>query len=219
MRLLLVEDDSMIGESVRQGLQSCGFAVDRVRNGRAAMLALDHSVYDLMVLDLGLPRTGGLEILASLRSRGDTIPVVVVTARDGVPDRVKGLNAGADDYLVKPFDLDELVARIRAVARRKSGRAGSLMRAGRLALDPVKHRVTLDGEDVALPGGAFKVLEALMDRPGSVFSRAQLEDKLYGWSEEISSNIVEVYVHTLRKKLGSALIQNVRGVGYRLSAK
>ena len=217
MRLLLVEDDEMIGESVRQGLHSEGFIVDWVRDGRAADLALGNSVYDLMILDLGLPGVGGLQILGSLRARDNDIPVVIVTARDGISDRVTGLNAGADDYLVKPFDLDELTARIRAVARRKSGRADAVIRFGRLALDPVDRRVTVSGEGVTLSGGEFKLLEALMDRPGSVLSRAQLEDKLYGWGEEVSSNIVEVYIHALRKKLGSDVIQNVRGVGYTLS--
>ena len=217
MRLLLVEDDEMIGESVRQGLHTEGFIVDWVRDGRAADHALGTSVYDLMILDLGLPGMGGLQILSSLRARDNDIPVVIVTARDGVSDRVAGLNAGADDYLVKPFDLNELTARIRAVARRKSGRADAVIRFGRLTLDSVDRRVTVSGEGVSLSGGEFKLLEALMDRPGSVLSRAQLEDKLYGWGEEVSSNIVEVYIHALRKKLGSDVIQNVRGVGYTLS--
>ena len=214
MRLLLVEDDSMIGESVRTGLRQDGFAVDWVQDGRAAELALETNPYDMLLLDLGLPRKAGLDVLAALRRRGQTIPVLILTARDAVADRVKGLDAGADDYLVKPFDLDELAARVRALLRRKSGRADPLLQVGKLTINPATHEVSLDGKPVSLSAREFALLHALAARPGVVFSRAQLEEKLYGWGQEVESNTVEVYVHALRRKLGAGLIRNVRGVGY-----
>jgi two-component system response regulator QseB len=214
MRLLLVEDDAMIGESVRTGLQQDGFALDWVQDGRAAELALEANAYDLLLLDLGLPRKAGLEVLASLRRRGDAIPVLVLTARDAVADRVKGLDTGADDYLVKPFDLEELAARVRALLRRKSGRADPVIQAGGLIIDPATHEVSMNGTPVALSAREFALLHALAARPGVVYSRAQLEEKLYGWGREVESNTVEVYVHSLRRKLGANLIHNVRGVGY-----
>ncbi len=216
MRLLLVEDDPMVGESVRQGLRQDGFAVDWVTDGRAAELALGNAVYDLMLLDLGLPRKEGLDVLTALRRRGDRIPVMIVTARDAVTDRVRGLDAGADDYLVKPFDLDELAARIRALLRRHAGRAQPVVQVGRLTLDPATREVTLAGEPIALSGREFALLAALVDRPGAVYSREQLEEKLYGWDREVESNAVEVHIHALRKKLGADFIKNVRGVGYRV---
>ncbi|MEO8132744.1 MAG: response regulator [Betaproteobacteria bacterium] len=216
MRLLLVEDDPMVGESVRQGLRQDGFAVDWVTDGRAAELALDNGVYDLLLLDLGLPRKEGLAVLTTLRRRGNRIPVLIVTARDAVADRVAGLDAGADDYLVKPFDLDELAARIRALLRRQSGRAQPLVQVGRLTLDPATREVTFGGQPVALSGREFALLEALVDRPGAVYSREQLEEKLYGWDREVESNAVEVHIHGLRKKLDPDFIKNVRGVGYRV---
>ena len=214
MRLLLVEDDAMIGESVRTGLQQDGFAVDWVQDGRAAELALQTNSYDTLLLDLGLPRKAGLDVLGSLRRRGDAIPVLVLTARDAVADRVKGLDAGADDYLVKPFDLEELAARVRALLRRKSGRADPLVQVGDLLIDPATHEVSLAGRPVTLSAREFSLIHALAARPGVVYSRAQLEEKLYGWGQEVESNTVEVYVHSLRRKLGANLIQNVRGVGY-----
>ncbi len=214
MRILLVEDDVMIGESVRKGLQLDGFAVDWVRDGRAAELALETTAYDLLLLDLGLPRKGGLEVLATLRRRGNAVPVLVLTARDAVADRVKGLDAGADDYLVKPFDLEELAARIRALLRRKSGHAEPVLRLGELSLNPATHEVTLGGRAIALSAREFALLHALIERPGAVLSRAQIEEKLYGWGQEVESNTVEVYVHALRRKLGTDFIRNVRGVGY-----
>ena len=214
MRLLLVEDDSMIGESVRQGLRQDGFTVDWVRDGRAAELALANEVYDVLLLDLGLPRKEGLEVLTGLRRRGDTIPVVILTARDAVADRIKGLDAGADDYLVKPFDLDELAARIRALLRRRSGRAEPVIQVGALRLNPATREVSMNGEPVALSPLEFALLAAFLDRPGAVLSRDQLEEKLYGWDQEVGSNTVEVYIHALRRKLGQDLIKNVRGVGY-----
>ncbi len=214
MRLLLVEDDPMIGESVQKGMQQDGFALDWVRDGRAAELALETNPYDTVLLDLGLPRKDGLEVLVSLRRRGNLVPVLILTARDAVADRVKGLDAGADDYLVKPFDLEELAARIRALLRRKSGRADPVFQIGNVTLNPASHEVFLDGKPVALSAREFALLQALTDRPGAVLSRAQLEEKLYGWNEEVESNTVEVYVHALRKKLGQDFIRNVRGVGY-----
>ncbi len=204
----------MIGESVRKGLQQDGFAVDWVQDGRAAELALETHPYDTLLLDLGLPRKDGLEVLASLRRRGNPIPILVLTARDAVADRVKGLDAGADDYLVKPFDLEELAARIRALHRRKSGRADPVIRVGKLILNPATHEVSLDGKSIPLSAREFGLLHALVERPGAVLSRAQLEEKLYGWDHEVESNTVEVYIHSLRRKLGAGFILNVRGVGY-----
>ena len=214
MRLLLVEDDSMIGDSVRQGLRQDGFTVDWVRDGRAAELALANAVYDLLLLDLGLPKKEGLDVLKTLRHKGDAIPVMILTARDAVAERVRGLDAGADDYLVKPFDLDELAARIRALLRRRSGRAQPVIEVGALRLNPATREVTCNGEPVALSGREFALLSALIDRPGAVLSREQLEEKLYGWDQEVGSNTVEVYIHGLRRKLSQDFIKNVRGVGY-----
>ncbi|MDR3298915.1 MAG: response regulator [Candidatus Accumulibacter sp.] len=217
MRLLLVEDDPMIGASVQRGLKQDGYSVDWVRDGVAAELALSNEVYELILLDLGLPRKSGLELLAGLRRKGISLPVLVITARDSVADRVKGLDAGADDYLVKPFDLDELSARVRALTRRKSGRATPVIEVGALSLDPAAHAVTLDGKPVALSRREFSLLHALMKQPGVPMSRARIEESLYGWNEEIESNAVEVYIHALRRKLGVDRIRNVRGVGYMVS--
>lgn len=214
MRILLVEDDPMIGDSVRTGLRQDGFVVDWVEDGETAELALSNHAYDLMVLDQGLPRKGGLDVLKSLRQRGSDLPVLIATARDEVPARVKGLDAGADDYLVKPFDLDELAARIRAILRRRSGRAEPVMRHRGVELNPATREVTLQGVPLALTARELALLQAFMDRPGAVLSKAQLEEKLYGWGDEVESNTVEVYIHALRKKLGAEFIRNVRGVGY-----
>ena len=219
MRLLLVEDDAMIGDSVRAGLRQEGFTVDWVQDGRAAELAIANDVYDALLLDLGLPKKDGLDVLVALRRRGNKMPVLILTARDAVADRVKGLDAGADDYLVKPFDLDELAARIRALLRRQSGRADPILQAGDLTLNPATHEALLRGKPVSLSAREFALLEALLDRPGAVLSREQLEEKLYGWNEEVESNTVEVYVHSLRKKLGQDFIRNVRGVGYMVAGK
>lgn len=218
MRLLLVEDDPMIGRAVRQGLEGAGFAVDWALDGREAELALGHDVYDLAVLDLGLPRKDGMALLRELRARQDPLPVIVATARDAVSDRIAGLNAGADDYVLKPFDLDELVARIRALLRRRAGHASPVLACGTLTLDPARREVHLRGEPVALSAREFSLLEALMQRPGAVLSREQLEDAVWGWQQEVGSNAVEVHLHNLRRKLGAETIRNVRGVGYRLVA-
>jgi DNA-binding response OmpR family regulator len=217
MRLLLVEDDAMIGRAVRQGLGDAGFTVDWVTEGRAAELALANGVYDLAVLDLGLPFKDGMAILRELRARREALPVLIVTARDAVPDRIEGLNAGADDYVLKPFDLDELVARVRALLRRHAGGATPLLECGRLTLDTVRREVRHAGQQIQLSAREFALLEALMQRPGAVLSREQLEDAVYGWGEEVGSNAVEVHLHHLRRKLGAETIRNVRGVGYKVA--
>jgi len=219
MRLLLVEDDPMIGESVQKGLRQDGFAVDWARDGQAAELALANDVYDLVVLDLGLPRKSGLDVLAGLRERGNSVPVLVLTARDAVADRVKGLDRGADDYVVKPFDLDELAARVRALLRRRSGRAEPLITHGDLVVNPATREASLSGTPLALSAREFALLEALLDRPGAILSRTQLEERIYGWGEEIESNTVEVHIHHLRDKIGRDAIETVRGLGYRLRSR
>ena len=218
MRLLLVEDDVMIGETVLDVLRAEHFAVDWVKDGAMADTAMRSQHYDLILLDLGLPKRDGLDVLKSLRQRKDATPVIVVTARDAVADRIAGLDAGADDYVLKPYDLDELLARIRALIRRGAGRPDPVLEIHNLHLNPITHEALRDGQPVALSAREWAVLEALMVRPGSVLSRAQLEEKLYSWKDDISSNAVEVYVHGLRKKLGSDLIQTVRGLGYALAA-
>jgi two-component system OmpR family response regulator/two-component system response regulator QseB len=218
MRLLLVEDDPMIGESIEEGLRGESYAVDWVRDGSAVELALSGFAYDLMLLDLGLPGKQGMDVLRAVRARGDDLPVLIITARDGTPARVEGLDAGADDYLVKPFDLDELLARIRALLRRRVSRTRSIIEHGSLKLDLASHEATLDGQPVKLSAREFSVLRALLDNPGSVVSKSQLEEKLYGWNSEVESNTVDVYVHHLRKKLGPDFIKNVRGVGYKIAA-
>ena len=216
MRLLLVEDDPMIGAGVQSGLRQEGHTVDWVRDGKAAELALASGVHEMLLLDLGLPHKSGLELLSGLRRQGLDLPVLVITVRDSVADRVKGLDAGADDYLVKPFDLDELSARIRALMRRRAGRASPRIEHGPLTLDPATHQVTLNGDPLALSAREFALLHALLEQPGVPLSRAQLEERLYGWNEEVESNTVEVYIHALRRKLGAEWIRNVRGVGYRI---
>jgi DNA-binding response OmpR family regulator len=216
MRLLLVEDDAMIGEAILTGLKRDGFTVDWVRDGESADRVLRTDTFDLLLLDLGLPRKGGLQVLQGLRTRQQALPVLIITARDAVSDRVQGLDAGADDYLVKPFDLDELAARIRALLRRKSGRTEPEVEHLGVALNPATHRVTRDGREIALSPKEFALLQLLMERPGNILSRAQIEERLYGWGEEVESNAVEVHIHGLRRKLGNDFILNVRGVGYRV---
>jgi len=216
MRLLLVEDDSMIGAAAQKGLRHEGHTVDWVRDGPQADIAVAGGGYDLVLLDLGLPRKDGLTLLRGWRTRGLDVPVLIITARDAVSDRVAGLDAGSDDYLVKPFDLDELSARVRAVLRRRSGRADAVVKLGALELDTASRRVRFKGKEVGLSAREYALLEALADRPGAYLSRAQLEERLYGWDEEIASNAVEVHIHGLRKKLDPDLIRNVRGLGYTL---
>ncbi len=217
MRLLLAEDDAMIGEAVRAGLRKQGFTVDWVNDGVSAQQALASEPYEACVLDLGLPRRTGLAVLRELRERGSTLPVLVLTARDAITDRVAGLDAGADDYLVKPFDLAELVARLRAITRRHAGRASATLEHRDLTLDPATHEVRRNGQLVSLSPREFALLHALLEHPGRVLSRAQLEERLYGWGEEVESNVVEVHVHSLRRKLGADFILTVRGVGYRIA--
>jgi DNA-binding response OmpR family regulator len=214
VRLLLVEDDTMIGETVLDQLRAEHYAVDWVRDGEMAESALQTQTYDLVVLDLGLPRRDGLEVLRGLRARKQRVPVLVATARDSVQQRVQGLDAGADDYILKPFDLDELLARIRALLRRASGRAEPVYEYRGVSICPATREVSVQGSPVVLSAREWAVLEPLLARPGLVLSRQQLEEKLYGWKDDISSNAVEVYIHGVRKKLGADLIQNVRGVGY-----
>ena len=217
MRILLVEDDAMIGASVQRGLRQGGHAVDWVRDGVAAGLALHDTPYDLLLLDLGLPKRDGIEVLRELRAAGSTLPVLVLTARDAVSDRIRGLDAGADDYVLKPFDLDELAARVRALARRGRGTAEPVLSRGALALDPAAHAVPLDGAPVKLSAREFALLEALFEADGKPLSRARLEERVYGWGEEVESNAIEVHIHALRRKLGPGWIRNLRGVGYYLS--
>ncbi|MCB1888768.1 MAG: response regulator [Rhodocyclaceae bacterium] len=214
MRILLVEDDPMVGAAVQRGLRQEGHAVDWVQDGVAAGLALADHPFELVLLDLGLPRRDGLSLLGEIRAGGNTVPVLILTARDAVSDRIAGLDAGADDYLVKPFDLDELAARVRALGRRQRGQADPVVAHGRLVLDPAAHAVALDGEPVRLSAREFALLQALLEQGGKPLSRSQLEDRLYGWGEEVESNAIEVHIHALRRKLGSGWIRNLRGVGW-----
>ena len=206
----------MIGEAIRAGLRRDGFTVDWVHDGQTAEQVLKTDTFDLLLLDLGLPGKAGLAVLSDLRSRGDTVPVIILTARDAVSDRVQGLDAGADDYLVKPFDLNELAARIRALLRRKSGQPTPAIEHLGVILNPAAHTVARGGQDIALSPKEFALLQLLMERPGTIHSRARIEQRLYGWGEEIESNAVEVHVHGLRRKLGTDFILTVRGVGYRV---
>lgn len=219
MRLLLVEDDPMIGEAVQDLLRAEQYAVDWARDGDAADTALRTQAYDLVMLDLGLPKRDGLAVLRDLRARKICTPVLVATARDAVAQRIEGLDAGADDYVLKPYDLDELLARIRALLRRAAGRAEPVYEHQGVCINPATREVTVRGTPVVLSGREWAVLEPLIARPGMVLSRQQLEDKLYGWGDEVSSNAVEVYIHGLRKKLGAELVLNVRGVGYLVPKK
>lgn len=214
MRILLAEDDQLLGDGIRAGLGLEGDTVDWVNDGVAADQALATDEFDLLVLDLGLPRKDGLEVLRGLRRRGDLTPVLILTARDKVADRVAGLDAGADDYLTKPFDLDELLARVRALTRRHTGRAAPLLQHGELALDPATHQVSLAGSPVDLAPREYALLRLLLEQRGKVLSRARLVEALYGWDGDLESNAIEVHIHHLRRKLGNGLIRTVRGIGY-----
>ena len=214
MRLLLAEDDSLLGDGIRTGLSQEGYTVDWVQDGLAADIALKTESYELMVLDLGLPKMTGIEILKKLRLRKDDLPVLILTARDTVDDRVEGLDAGADDYLIKPFDLDELTARLRALLRRHGGRASSEIIHEDIVLDPASHAVSKEGQPVEISPREFSILHMLLEKKGKVLSRARLEESLYSWGDEIGSNAIEVHIHHLRKKLGQKLIRTIRGVGY-----
>jgi two-component system response regulator QseB len=214
MRVLLVEDDELLGDGLRAGLKQTGYTVDWVIDGQSAESALTDNEFDLVVLDINLPRMSGLEVLRNFRRRGQTTPVLILTARDSIPDRVEGLDSGADDYLVKPVDLDELCARLRVLQRRSAGRSDPVIQYGELTLDPAAHRVTLNNKPVSLSMREFVLLQHLLENVGRVIPRARLEQKLYGWEGEVESNSLEVFIHHLRKKLGSNLIHTVRGVGY-----
>lgn len=214
MRLLLVEDDRLLGEGIEMGLKQQAYIVDWLQDGEAAVLAIMHEEYDAVVLDIGLPRKNGIEVLNEIRRKGKTVPVLILTALDAIEDRVAGLDAGADDYLTKPFDLNELYARIRALIRRSSGRAEAKIIHADLELDPASHQVNFSGKPVDLSRREYTVLLELMENRGRVLSRRQLEQGLYGLGEEVESNAVEVHVHHIRKKIDSKLIRTVRGVGY-----
>ncbi|MDY0106558.1 MAG: response regulator transcription factor [Giesbergeria sp.] len=216
MRILLVEDDALLGDGIRAGLALETYAVDWVRNGEQALHALADHDYDACVLDLGLPGRDGMSVLRELRGRGNPVPVLVLTARDTREDKVGGLDAGADDYVTKPFDLAELQARLRALVRRAGGVVQPVLRHGRVSLDPAAKRVSCDGQEVALSAREYALLHELISHPERIRSRAQLEESLYAWGEEAGSNTVEVYIHHLRKKLGADFIRTVRGLGYRL---
>ena len=216
MRVLLVEDDQMLGSAVLQALQDASYAVDWVQDGATASAALDNHEYELVLLDLGLPRRDGIEVLRRLRARGDATPVLVITARDSVDQRIEGLDVGADDYLGKPFAVGELLARLRALARRRAGATTSTLSNGVLTLELATKLAVADGVTHSLSHREFALLQALMLRPGAVLSRAQLEQSIYGWGEEVESNAVDVIIHGLRRKLGADRIRNVRGLGWRV---
>jgi len=216
MRVLIVEDDPILSDGLRAGLGLAGWTIDAVASCAYARAALQTSKFDAVVLDLMLPDGSGLDLLQELRAAGDVTPIVLLTALDRVVDRVKGLDTGADDYLGKPFDLDELVARVRAAARRGEGRAAPCQKSGGLVLDPARLAVTLDSKPINVSRREFAVLSALAERPGVIRSKTELEDRLYGWQEEVESNAIEVHIHNLRAKIGREVIETVRGLGYRL---
>ncbi len=218
MRTLLVEDDEMIGSSLMRALESAGWSVDWVRDGLLAQSALADGGYTCVLLDLGLPKADGTQVLKVARERGDTTPVLVLTARDGLEDRVQGLDLGADDYLLKPFQLPELLARMRAVTRRRHGAAHSIVGTGALQLDITTREVIHEGVRETLTAREFALLHALLERPGAILSREQLEGRIYGWGEEVMSNAIDVLIHGMRKKLGPDAIHNVRGLGWRVGA-
>lgn len=218
MRILLVEDDPMIGEAIQDALKDASYAADWVNNGLTALTALDTQHYDLVLLDLGLPGKDGLEVLSSIRARNNGVPLLIITARDSLDDRLRGLDGGADDYLLKPFDMAELLARMRAVLRRKGGSALPVFSNGVVSLDPIsKQASTEENPDIQLSSREFSLLQALLIRPGAILSRSELEDRIYGWGNEVESNAVEFLIHALRRKLGSHVIKNVRGMGWMVS--
>ncbi|MGS0756555.1 response regulator [Roseateles sp. GG27B] len=218
MRVLLIEDDAMIGEAIHGALKDAAYAADWVKNGQIALTTLGCQHYDLVLLDLGLPGKDGVEVLSSIRARGNPVSLLIITARDGLDDRLRGLDGGADDYLLKPFEMAELLARMRAVLRRKGGSATPILSNGMVSLDPAtREAATHDRVPVQLSNREFALLQALLARPGAILSRSELEDRIYGWGEEVESNAVEFLIHTLRRKLGSEVIKNVRGVGWLVS--
>ena len=219
MRTLLIEDDEMIGKSLTRALERAGWSVDWVRDGLLAQSALSDGGYTCVLLDLGLPKVDGTQVLKLARERGDVTPILVLTARDGLQDRVHGLDLGADDYLLKPFQVPELLARMRAVSRRRHGAAHSIVGSATLQLDLTTREVIQDGEREALTAREFAVLHALLERPGAILSREQLQDRVYGWGEDVTGNAIDVLIHGMRKKLGQDAIRNVRGLGWRVAAK
>jgi two-component system, OmpR family, response regulator QseB len=214
MRVLLVEDDELLGDGVNNGLKQYGYTVDWLKDGESARLALSTERFDMMILDIGLPKMTGLELLEKIRQHGSTIPVLILTAHDTIEDRVKGLDSGADDYITKPFDLDELCARLRALQRRFAERAIPIIQHANISLDPASHTVYLDDEIINMPRREFVLLQKLLENVGRVLSREYLTQTLYGWGDEVDSNTLEVHIHNLRKKLGNKLIRTIRGVGY-----
>ncbi len=214
MRLLLVEDDELLGKAVKAGLKQGGYTVDWLTDGESALQALHSDEFDVMVLDIGLPRLSGLEVLQRIRKEQNVTPVLILTAYDTVSDRVVGLDTGADDYLIKPFDLDEMLARLRAIIRRQGGRVESVIEIGDVSLDTAAHRLSLAGKEIPISNKEYQLLEYLMNQAGKVVQRSRLEAILYGWEGSIESNSLEVYIHNLRKKLGTDYIKTVRGVGY-----
>ncbi|MDO4231747.1 MAG: response regulator [Lautropia sp.] len=220
MRVLLVEDDEMIGSAVQAALKDASHAADWVKNGQLALTSLQTQHYDLMLLDLGLPGRDGLDVLQSVRASGQMLPIVIMTARDALEDRIRGLDGGADDYVIKPFEMSELLARMRAVSRRRDGQAQPLLVSAHLTLDPATRQATpTDLPPVQLSNREFALMHALMTRPGAILSRADLEDRVYGWGEEVESNAIEFLIHGLRKKLGRDAIKNVRGAGWMVSRR
>ena len=218
MRVLLVEDDAMIGEAIQGALKDASYAADWVKNGQTALSTLAGQHYDLVLLDLGLPGKDGLEVLASIRAKQNPVPLLIITARDGLEDRLRGLDGGADDYVLKPFEMAELLARMRAVLRRKGGSAQTVLSNGVVSLDPAtREAVVKSGAPTQLSNREFSLLQALLVRPGAILSRSDLEDRIYGWGEEVESNAVEFLIHALRRKLGGDVIKNIRGVGWMVS--
>jgi two-component system OmpR family response regulator len=218
MRVLIVEDDPMIGEAVQVALKNASYAADWVNDGQSALDAISSQNYDLILLDLGLPGRDGLDVLTRIRAKGNSVPLLIMTARDGLDDRLRGLDGGADDYVLKPFEIAELLARMRAVLRRKSGNAHPVLSNGVVSLDPATREATLNGgSPVQLSNREFALFQALMVRPGAILSRSELEDRVYGWGEEVESNAVEFLIHSLRRKLSSDVIRNVRGAGWMVS--
>lgn len=218
MRVLLVEDDPMIGEAIQAALKDASYATDWVKDGQTALTTLGCQHYDLVLLDLGLPGKDGLEVLSSIRAKDNPIPLLIITARDGLDNRLRGLDGGADDYVSKPFQMAELLARMRAVLRRKGGTATPVLTNGVVSLDPATKEASVnDGSSVQLSNREFSLLQSLLVRPGTILSRSELEDRIYGWGEEVESNAVEYLIHALRRKLGSEVIKNVRGVGWMVS--
>lgn len=214
MRLLLIEDDELIGDGIQTGLNQVGYAIDWVQDAEAGEHALNVESYDGLILDVGLPRQNGLSLLKNLRSAGNELPVLMLTARDSIYDKIRGLDTGADDYMIKPFDLEELAARLRAILRRAQGRASPCLEYGSLCLDPAAKILTLDAEAITLSQKELLILQTLLENIGKIMSRNRLEESLYGWDDMIESNAVEVHIHHLRKKLGKNLIRTIRGIGY-----